>query len=106
MTVPHAAMGQHQMVIGSSGSGKDEPDEADLGRLVLRHPPRTLRAGKAASAAGGAGLQGSPDSRVMAERTRRLLHAVRAGRVAIWPDEASVSLWSLPPLSSRSRCSR
>src|SRR5205807_5051628 len=25
------------------------------------------------------------------------LHAVGAGRVAVWPDETSVSLWGLPP---------
>src|SRR5581483_3231972 len=41
--------------------------------------------------------KGGPDSRAKAARTRRLLHAAGAGRVAIWPDEASVSLWALPP---------
>ena len=41
--------------------------------------------------------KGGPDARTKAARTRRLLHAVGAGQVAIWPDEASVSLWALPP---------
>ena len=41
--------------------------------------------------------KGGPDSRAKAARTRRLLHAVGAGRVAVWPDEATVSLWALPP---------
>jgi len=41
--------------------------------------------------------KGGPDSRAKAARTRRLLHAVGAGRVAVWPDEATVSLWTLPP---------
>ena len=36
--------------------------------------------------------KGGPDSRAKAGRTRRLLHAVGAARVAVWPDEASVSL--------------
>ena len=41
--------------------------------------------------------KGGPDARVKAERTRRLLHGVGARRVAIWPDEAPLSLWDLPP---------
>ena len=41
--------------------------------------------------------KGGPDARVKAERTRRLLHGVGARRVAIWPDEARLSLWVLPP---------
>jgi hypothetical protein len=41
--------------------------------------------------------KGGPDARVKAERTRRLLHGVGARRVAIWPDEARLSLWDLPP---------
>jgi hypothetical protein len=41
--------------------------------------------------------KGGPDARVKAERTRRLLHAAGARRVAIWPDQAAVSLWGLPP---------
>jgi hypothetical protein len=41
--------------------------------------------------------KGGPDARVKAARTRTLLHAAGARRVAIWPDEATVSLWSLPP---------
>ena len=41
--------------------------------------------------------KGGPDARVKAARTRRLLHAAGAGRVAVWPDEATLSLWGLPP---------
>jgi hypothetical protein len=41
--------------------------------------------------------KGGPDARVKAGRTRRLLHGVGARRVAIWPDEARLSLWVLPP---------
>jgi hypothetical protein len=41
--------------------------------------------------------KGGPDARVKAARTRTLLHAAGASRVAIWPDEATVSLWALPP---------
>ena len=41
--------------------------------------------------------KGGPDARVKADRTRRLLHGVGARRVAIWPDEARLCLWDLPP---------
>ena len=41
--------------------------------------------------------KGGPDARTKAARTRTLLHGAGAGRVAIWPDEATVSLWGLPP---------
>ena len=41
--------------------------------------------------------KGGPDARVKAARTRRLLHGVGARRVAIWPDEARLCLWDLPP---------
>jgi hypothetical protein len=36
--------------------------------------------------------KGGPDARTKAARTRTLLHAAGARRVAIWPDEATVSL--------------
>ena len=41
--------------------------------------------------------KGGPDARTKANRTRRVLHGVGARRVAIWPDEAALSLWDLPP---------
>jgi hypothetical protein len=41
--------------------------------------------------------KGGPDARTKAARTRTLLHAAGARRVAIWPDETTVSLWGLPP---------
>jgi hypothetical protein len=40
--------------------------------------------------------KGGPDARSKAARTRRLLHGAGARRVAIWPDEARLSLWDLP----------
>ena len=40
--------------------------------------------------------KGGPDARVKANRTRRLLYGAGARRVAIWPDEARLSLWDLP----------
>ena len=40
--------------------------------------------------------KGGRDARRKADRTRRLLYGAGARRVAIWPDEARVSIWDLP----------
>jgi hypothetical protein len=94
--VPYTAMGRHQVVIGSSGSGKTN--------LMMRSWAGWYAAALHAHHTGGKprpllivlDCKGGPDSRVKADRTRRLLHGVGASRVAVWPDEASVSLWTLP----------
>ncbi len=97
LALPYTAMGRHQVVIGASGSGKTN--------LMIRTWAGWYAAALAAHRQHGAprpllvvlDCKGGPDSRVKADRTRRLLHATGAGRVAVWPDEAAVSLWSLPP---------
>jgi hypothetical protein len=40
--------------------------------------------------------KGGADARRVADRVRRVLRAAGARSTAIWPDEASLSLWSLP----------
>ena len=40
--------------------------------------------------------KGGRDARRKADRTRRLLYGAGARHVAIWPDEARVSVWDLP----------
>jgi hypothetical protein len=94
-TVPHAACGRHMVIVGATGAGKTN--------LMIR-----LWAGwytAALNAAANHGRRpllvvldgkGGPDARVKAARTRRLLHGAGARRVAIWPDEARLSLWDLP----------
>ena len=92
LALPWQVFGRHQVIIGASGTGKTN--------LMIR-----TWAGwyDAASQAGAAPLlvvldcKGGPDARVKAARTRRLLHAAGAARVAVWPDEAALSLWHLPP---------
>jgi hypothetical protein len=91
-TVPYAACGRHMVIVGATGSGKTN--------LMIR-----LWAGwfTAARHAGRRPLlvvldcKGGRDARVKADRTRRLLYGAGARRVAIWPDEARISLWDLPP---------
>jgi hypothetical protein len=41
--------------------------------------------------------KGGADSRRIADRARRVLREAGAAATAIWPDEATLSLWALPP---------
>ena len=41
--------------------------------------------------------KGGADSRRIADRARRVLRGAGAASTAVWPDEASLSLWALPP---------
>jgi hypothetical protein len=41
--------------------------------------------------------KGGASSRKVADRTRRVLRDAGARSAALWPDEASLSLWTLPP---------
>jgi hypothetical protein len=95
--LPHEAMGRHQVIIGASGTGKTNLMirtwagwyTAARHAATTRHAPRPLLA--------VLDCKGGPDARAKAGRTRHLLHAAGAGRVAVWPDEAALSLWTLPP---------
>jgi hypothetical protein len=97
LTVSPAAMGRHQVIIGTSGAGKTN--------LMIRTWGGWYAATRAAADTGRAArpllvvldCKGGPDARLKAGRARRILHGTGAARVAIWPDEATVSLWSLPP---------
>jgi hypothetical protein len=97
LAIPFQAFGRHQVIVGSSGSGKTN--------LMIRTWAGWYSAALAAHHTHGAArpllivldCKGGPDARVKAERTRRLLHTVGAGRVAIWPDDTAVSLWGLAP---------
>ncbi len=95
--IPYPRLRSHQVVIGTSGSGKTT--------LLLR-----LWAGFMAAAlrrhAAGRGAppllvvldgKGGADARRIADRARRVLRTAGARSTAIWPDEASLSLWALPP---------
>jgi hypothetical protein len=97
LTVPYGAMGRHQVVIGASGSGKTN--------LMMRTWAGWYTCARTAHLSNGGprpllivlDCKGGPDARVKAARTRRLLHATGAGRVAVWPDDATLLLWGLPP---------
>ena len=95
--IPSSACARHMVVVGSTGSGKTNL----MIRLWAGWFTATLQAAR--SGRGHRPLlivldcKGGRDARAKAERTRRLLYGAGARRVAIWPDEARLCLWHLPP---------
>jgi len=95
--IPYQRLRSHQVVIGTTGTGKTT--------LLLRLWAGFLARGLQLHAAGTGGrpllvvldCKGGADSRRVADRVRRVLRDAGARSTAIWPDEASLSLWELPP---------
>jgi hypothetical protein len=101
-TGPVAAIGyqrmrSHQVIVGTTGTGKTT--------LLLRLWAGFMAAGLHRHAAGQGDppllvvldCKGGADARRVADRTRRVLREAGARSTVIWPDEASLSLWTLPP---------
>jgi len=95
--LPYTAMGRHQVVIGSSGSGKTNLMMRTWAGWYAAALTAHYRTGTPRPLLVVLDCKGGPDARVKAARTRTLLHAAGARRVALWPDEAAVALWGLPP---------
>ena len=97
LTLEPGACARHMVIVGSTGSGKTN--------LMIRLWAGWFTATLHASRAGNGSrpllvvldCKGGRDARRKADRTRRLLYAAGARRVAIWPDEARLSMWDLPP---------
>ena len=97
LAVPSAAMSRHRSS-SAPPEREDEPDDPHCGPAGTPPPCHAgSSTGKPRPLLIVLDCKGGPDARAKAERTRRLLHGAGAGRVAIWPDEATVSLWALPP---------
>jgi hypothetical protein len=96
-TLPATACARHMVVVGATGSGKTN--------LMIRLWAGWFTATMTVARSGRGNrpllvvldAKGGRDARVKADRTRRLLYAAGARRVAIWPDEARLSVWDLPP---------
>jgi hypothetical protein len=96
-TIPYERLRSHQVVIGSTGTGKTT--------LLLRLWAGFMAAGLRRHAAGAGrppllvvlDCKGGASSRKVADRTRRVLRDAGARSTAIWPDETPLSLWTLPP---------
>ena len=97
MSVPYQRLRAHQVIIGSTGTGKTT--------LLLRLWAGFMAAGLRHYAAGSGSrpllvvldCKGGASSRKVADRTRRVLRDAGARSTAIWPDETALSLWTLPP---------
>jgi hypothetical protein len=95
--LPYARLRAHQVVIGGTGTGKTTL----LLRLWAAFMATAMR--RHASGQGRPPLlvvldcKGGADARRIADRARRVLRAAGARRTAVWPDDASLSLWELPP---------
>jgi hypothetical protein len=95
--IPYQRLRSHQVIIGTTGTGKTT--------LLLRLWAGFLARGLQLYAAGAGhrpllvvlDCKGGADSRRIADRVRRVLREAGARRTAVWPDEASLSLWDLPP---------
>jgi hypothetical protein len=94
--LPASRLRSHQIVIGSTGTGKTT--------LLLRLWAAFLASGLRRHATGQAGApllvildcKGGADARRIADRSRRVLRDSGARNVAVWPDDARLSLWCLP----------
>jgi hypothetical protein len=95
--IPYPRLRSHQVVIGTTGTGKTT--------LLLRLWAGFIRRGMHVYGTGAGprpllvviDCKGGADSRRIAERARRVLREAGAAATAIWPDEARLSLWALPP---------
>jgi hypothetical protein len=94
--LPARACARHMVIVGATGSGKTN--------LMMRLQAGWFTAILQAAVAGRGNppllvvldCKGGQDARRKAGRTRRLLYGAGARRVAVWPDEARLSLWDLP----------
>jgi hypothetical protein len=95
--LPYQRLRSHQIVVGTTGTGKTT--------LLLRLWAGFVARGLQLHAAGAGrrpllvvlDCKGGGDSRRIAERARRVLREAGANGCEVWPDEAGLSLWKLPP---------
>jgi hypothetical protein len=95
--IGYQRMRSHQVVVGTTGTGKTT--------LLLRLWAGFMATGLRRHAAGLGqppllvvlDCKGGSAARRVADRVRRVLRAAGTRSTAVWPDEASLSLWTLPP---------
>ncbi len=96
-SLPYQRLRSHQVVVGTTGTGKTT--------LLLRLWAGFVARGLQLHAAGSArrpllvvlDCKGGADSRRVADRFRRVMRGAGSRSTAVWPDEAALSLWDLPP---------
>ena len=95
--IGYPRMRSHQVVVGTTGTGKTT--------LLLRLWTAFMATGLRRQADGRGArplivvldCKGGADARRVADRFRRVLREAGARSTAVWPDEASLCLWDLPP---------
>lgn len=95
--IGYQRMRSHQVIVGTTGTGKTT--------LLLRLWAGFMATGLRRHAAGLGpppllvvlDCKGGSAARRVADRVRRVLREAGTRSTAVWPDEASLSLWSLPP---------
>jgi hypothetical protein len=95
--IGYQRMRSHQVIIGTTGTGKTT--------LLLRLWAGFMATGLRRHAAGIGqppllvvlDCKGGSAARRVADRVRRVLRDAGTRSTAVWPDEASLSLWTLPP---------
>ena len=90
--LPYARLRSHQVVIGTTGTGKTTL----LLRLWAGFMAQGLRR-HARPMLVVIDCKGGASSRKVADRFRRVMRDAGARSTAIWPDDACLSLWDLPP---------
>jgi len=96
-SIGYQRMRSHQVIVGTTGTGKTT--------LLLRLWAGFMATGLRRHAAGLGpppllvvlDCKGGSAARRIADRVRRVLREAGARSTAVWPDEASLSLWTLPP---------
>jgi hypothetical protein len=90
--LPYDRLRSHQVVIGTTGTGKTT--------LLLRLWAGFMAAGvrrRTHPMLVVIDCKGGASSRKVADRVRRVMRDAGARSTAVWPDEAALSLWDLPP---------
>jgi hypothetical protein len=97
LVIPLADFTRHIVIVGASGSGKTT--------LMIRLWAGWHAAARQAARKGAAppplpcalDCKGGPDARAKAAQAAAALQAAGARSVGIWPDQAALSMWTLPP---------
>jgi hypothetical protein len=97
LAIPAAEFSRHMVIVGASGTGKTT--------LMIRLWAGWYAATRRAAARDQApppllcalDCKGGRDARAKAAQTAAALQAAGAARVGIWPDQAALSMWTLPP---------
>jgi hypothetical protein len=97
LELPWRAVRSHLLVVGTTGSGKTTTLIRLIAGFWAAAGSRFARGRDAPPWVVVIDAKGGFDSRDSALKACEILADAGAGRIVVWPDEAAVSLWGLPP---------